>query len=176
MLAILFAHHLEGVSPAPEGESPEVQLMLKLISGEFAPPPYSPPMEKENKKETSPQTPCKEINKERVLSPSRSCISINRAEELFQSFWSAYPRKVGKQAARRKFAAIMRKLDEAEASALLSRMLKAVNAQAQSEQWSDMAFIPHPTTWLNQGRWEDEAEAPRRTEADIASELAAKYF
>jgi hypothetical protein len=29
-----------------------------------------------------------------------------------------------------------------------------------SEQWrrDDGRFIPHPATWLNQRRWEDEAE------------------
>ena len=37
-------------------------------------------------------------------------------------------------------------------------LLKAIAEQKQSAQWkkNDGEFIPHPTTWLNEGRWEDE--------------------
>ena len=176
VLAILFAHHINGITPSPEEETPEVRIVLKIIANEFAIPPYSPPIEKENKQESSPQTPLKEINKERDSTPTRSYISIKRVEELFESFWQAYPRKVGKQAAKRKFTTIMHRLDEAAAVKLLKRMLGAVETQGQSEQWADSAFIPHPTTWLNQGRWEDEGVAPQRSQADIERELAASYF
>ena len=68
----------------------------------------------------------------------------------FQKFWSAYPRKVGKDAARKAFAA--RNPD----AFLIEAMLSAVRAQAASEQWTESPrFIPHPSTWLIQGRWQD---------------------
>ena len=35
-------------------------------------------------------------------------------------------------------------------------MIEAVEQQKKSKQWSDSQYIPHPYTWLNQGRWEDE--------------------
>ena len=35
-------------------------------------------------------------------------------------------------------------------------MIEAVEEQKKSKQWSDPQYIPHPYTWLNQGRWEDE--------------------
>ena len=35
-------------------------------------------------------------------------------------------------------------------------MIEAVEQQKKSKQWSDPQYIPHPYTWLNQGRWEDE--------------------
>ena len=72
-------------------------------------------------------------------------------DELFAVFWKAYPRKVGKDAARKAFA---KRKPDAE---LLAKMLAAVARQAQSEQWrkKDGQFIPHPTTWLNRGQWED---------------------
>jgi hypothetical protein len=38
-------------------------------------------------------------------------------------------------------------------------MVGAVKAQRGSPQWAKDAgqFIPHLSTWLNEGRWQDEA-------------------
>ncbi|MCX7504540.1 hypothetical protein [Delftia tsuruhatensis] len=69
----------------------------------------------------------------------------------FGEFWSAYPRKVGKDAARKAFA--KRKPD----ADLLAKMLAAVAVQAKSTQWQRDGgqYVPHPSTWLNEGRWND---------------------
>jgi len=71
----------------------------------------------------------------------------------FEDFWSAYPKKVGKDAAAKAFA--RRKVDEM----LLASMLSAIGAQRRLEQWTRDGgqYIPHPATWLNEGRWQDEA-------------------
>lgn len=71
---------------------------------------------------------------------------------LFDTFWKAYPKKVGKDAASKAFA--KRKPDDK----LLGDILKAIEVQKTTEDWrkSDGQFIPHPATWLNQGRWMDE--------------------
>lgn len=73
-------------------------------------------------------------------------------DALFDEFWQAYPKKVGKDAARKAFA--KRKPDRV----LLDGMLRAVWRQRRSEQWTRESgrFIPNPATWLNQGRWQDE--------------------
>ena len=70
----------------------------------------------------------------------------------FDAFWSAYPRKVGKGIAFKSFEKI--KVDEA----LLNQMLKAISEQVKSEQWRKESgrYIPNPSTWLNQERWNDE--------------------
>jgi hypothetical protein len=72
----------------------------------------------------------------------------------FDGFWAAYPRKVGKDAARKAFD--KRKPD----STLLAQMLSAIARQIDTEQWRKDGgqFIPHPATWLNEGRWQDESE------------------
>jgi len=72
----------------------------------------------------------------------------------FERFWEAYPKKIGKGAALRAFKAVKQVND------LLPVILTAVERQKQSEQWrkDNGQFIPNPTTWLNQGRWEDEVE------------------
>jgi uncharacterized protein YdaU (DUF1376 family) len=70
----------------------------------------------------------------------------------FDDFWAAYPRKVGKDAAARAFA--KRRIG----SELLAALLGAVDAQKRWPAWAkdDGRFIPHPATWLNEGRWQDE--------------------
>ena len=37
-------------------------------------------------------------------------------------------------------------------------IIRVIEQQKQSEQWKKEGgqFIPHPATWLNQGRWADE--------------------
>lgn len=77
----------------------------------------------------------------------------------FDAFWSAYPKKVGKQAALKAFQ---------KANATLETMLTAIERQKSSAQWKkdNGQYIPNPATWLNQGRWEDEeyaaTNAPKR--------------
>lgn len=68
----------------------------------------------------------------------------------FDAFWSAYPKKVGKEAARKAFA----KIPKSE----IPNLVPAIENQKQSEQWKKDGgrYIPNPTTWLNQGRWQDE--------------------
>ena len=68
----------------------------------------------------------------------------------FDQFWSAYPRKVNKPGAQRAFAKI--NPDET----LLEKMLSAIDRQKASSQWQEPQYIPHPATWLNGHRWEDE--------------------
>ncbi len=77
------------------------------------------------------------------------------ADGRFEIFWAAYPAKVGKDAARKAFA--KRDVDEV----LLGQMLSAIEGQKASEKWAKDKgrYIPNPATWLNQGRWQDEAPA-----------------
>ena len=71
-------------------------------------------------------------------------ISINFAE-----FWAAYPRKVGKREAERKYEIATRKTDPGV-------ILAAVKRYAASRAGQDPAYTKHPATWLHQGCWEDD--------------------
>lgn len=71
-------------------------------------------------------------------------------DRLFDKFWSVYPRHEGKQNARKAFEKL--KVDEP----LLETLINAIVKQKQSAQWSDPQYVPHPATWLNGRRWEDE--------------------
>ena len=79
-----------------------------------------------------------------------SCSKEEKNESIFESFWKVYPRKVGKEKCRNWFKSHKPKED------LVQKMIEAVDEQKKSKQWSDPQYIPHPYTWLNQGRWEDE--------------------
>jgi hypothetical protein len=74
----------------------------------------------------------------------------------FDSFWSAYPRKTDKAAARKAWVKLKPDAD------LLAVMLAALERQKRSHQWAKNGgeFIPHASTWLNKRRWEDEPEPP----------------
>lgn len=68
----------------------------------------------------------------------------------FAAFWSAYPRKEGKAKAAKTWKT--QKLDS-----LADKIIADVDARiADPKQWDVAQFIPHPTTYLNQRRWEDE--------------------
>lgn len=78
----------------------------------------------------------------------------NGAEQRFDEFWAAYPKKTGKDAARKAFE--KRKPD----ADLLATMLGVLAAQRNSKDWlkDGGQFVPNPATWLNQGRWQDEVD------------------
>lgn len=71
---------------------------------------------------------------------------------LFSMFWDVYPRKQSKKEAINAFNKINPN-DE-----LLNVMISSIDRWSRSEDWlkDGGKFIPHPSTWLNQQRWEDE--------------------
>jgi hypothetical protein len=64
-----------------------------------------------------------------------------------ERFWTAYPRKAGKLAAIKSLDRV-RKAGGVTFDRLIAAIAKIPTADPQ--------FIPHPATWLNQGRWDDE--------------------
>ena len=74
----------------------------------------------------------------------------------FEAFWSMYPRKVKK-----KTAARIWKTKRLET--IFKKLVDDVTLRiAQDDQWQ-RGFIPHPTTYLTQERWNDEISKPRRS-------------
>lgn len=73
-------------------------------------------------------------------------------EDLFERFWSEYPRKVAKESARAEWALI------APDEALANRITSAVLTAMKSEQWRQDGgrFIPYPAKYLSEQRWNDE--------------------
>ena len=72
----------------------------------------------------------------------------------FEAFWTAYPKKVAKEAARKAWAKL--KPDETLGKAII----QAVENAKKTTDWKKEKgqYIPHPATYLNGKRWEDERD------------------
>ncbi len=66
----------------------------------------------------------------------------------FLKWYEIYPRKVGKPRAYKAWKKIN------PSTELKRKMVTAILNHAQSQQWQDEQYIPHPATWLNDERWE----------------------
>lgn len=89
----------------------------------------------------------------------RESISVDRGSTDwtdFEEVWTRYPKKVGKEAARKAW----KKLNGSRAQ--VEVLLLAIEKQKLSEQWQDVKYIPHLSTWLNGQRWTDEPTQERR--------------
>ncbi len=95
------------------------------------------------------------------------------ADRDFDAFWLAFPRRIGKGAARRAWA-------KASILATIPEIMAGVERYASVCKTKEKEFICHPSTWLNQERWTDEysnenkdlRNPPKRTWAEIKAERA----
>ena len=87
---------------------------------------------------------------------------------MFEQFWAIYPKKVDKKGSFRAFKNI-KKLKE-----VFPDILKAVEAQKRSVQWQkdNGQYIPNPTTYIHQERWNTVTEAD--TVQNIQDQMLAK--
>ena len=79
------------------------------------------------------------------------CAKKSNFDDGFEQFWNAYPKKVGKTAAKKSW-------DKAKPD--IDLVLIALLWQVNQVQWKkeNGQFIPNPSTYINQGRWLDEME------------------
>ena len=109
------------------------------------------------KQSAMPETETEAYTKEAETEPP---ISPKGDDSGFESFWNAYPegRKVGKKAALKAWKNLK------PSKSLTDRIVKAITKQAANGHFKGSrgeSFIPLPTTWLNQGRWDDQIQDPR---------------
>jgi hypothetical protein len=107
---------------------------------DVTPPPLSPPM----------------INNSTPPIPTPKTIKSTTDEPLFEGFWAAYPKKVGKGAARKAYRNALKR-------AFYDEILAGAKAYAASKP--DPQFTAHASTWLNADRWLDEPE--RKPSANV---------
>lgn len=110
--------------------------------------------------------------KQNVIPPP-PCVreEMTELEERFAGFWSSYPRKAGRTAAREAFMKI-NPTDE-----LTEEMLRAVALQSRSAQWQREGgrYVPSPAAWLEGRRWEDELPENGKAVSDEAKD-ADRWF
>lgn len=86
--------------------------------------------------------------------PVEPSVRIDRFEE----FWKVYPRREAKVAARKAF-------EKAVKSVGADAVLAGARRYAADPNLPDKQFVPLPTSWLNQGRWDDEPLPVRNQDA-----------
>lgn len=87
------------------------------------------------------------------LTPSPAPGAVGEATpDLFARFWGLYPNKKGKTAAEKAW----HKLKVTEA--LFTEIADGLGRYCVSREWTKDGgqYIPHPATWLNGKRWQDE--------------------
>lgn len=101
----------------------------------------------ENKTEQNESKSIRERDRDRYKEKEKEL------NDRFDRFWAAYPRKVAKENARKAFL----KINPNEE--MMDVILRELERQKNSLQWTkdNGQFIPHPATWLNGKRYEDEA-------------------
>lgn len=74
------------------------------------------------------------------------------AKKRFDLFWSAYPKKVGKKDAQKAWK------NAKVNTELFDKIMTAIGRARTTDQWQreNGRYIPNPSTWINQGRWDDE--------------------
>lgn len=84
-----------------------------------------------------------------------SCSSLMN-EVDFNTFYTAYPKHKAKDKAKHGFLKLNKDL--------LPTILKAIVEQKKTDQWrkDNGQFIPLPSTWINQKRWEDEINSSEK--------------
>ena len=104
------------------------------------------------------------IQSESESNPNPNPAKVRR--ERFARFWDAYPRKESKPQAQKNFDKINPD-DE-----LLETMLTAIERWKKTDQWREDGgkYIPHPSTWLNNRRWEDEPPKPSKSSGKVIAQ------
>lgn len=76
-------------------------------------------------------------------------------DQRFDAFWAAYPKRTGKAAALRWW------IKKKPSQEFTDMVLRALERQVVWPQWcrDGGQYIPNPTTWLSEGRWDDEQPA-----------------
>lgn len=88
------------------------------------------------------------IGKDRL---GKVSIEDTYAQKCFTNFWEMYPRKMARSKSEKSFCKVC--TDE-------NHYIQIMNGLARwNDYWStidDKQFVPYPTTWLNQERWNDD--------------------
>jgi hypothetical protein len=72
-------------------------------------------------------------------------------DDSFREFWSVFPRRVAKEAAAKAYAAAKKRGATDEA------LLDGAKRYARERAGQEPRYTKHPSTWLHDGCWEDEA-------------------
>jgi len=84
---------------------------------------------------------------------------LNGRDGWFNQFWNMYPKKIQRKTSEQKFKLHVK--DELTFNAVMLNL----SIMCKSNEWTkdNGQYIPNPTTYLNQHRWEDETKPTVKT-------------
>jgi hypothetical protein len=109
-----------------------------------------------------------------VVGAAVATTTADPIEEEFTRFWELYPRRVGRKKALSAYRA-------ARKAVSVEEIAQGLVAQLPDLRRREVSYVPHPATWLNQGRWADDprssaqASGRRNYEAEWAEARAAGH-
>lgn len=100
-----------------------------------------------------------ESAKDKVSKEKEGKLNAQQIANAFDAFWKAYPNKTAKKKAEQIYIRLLK--DAKDPALLVGEISIGLMRANQSPQWKKDGgqFIPHPSTWLNQERWNDEGRA-----------------
>jgi hypothetical protein len=81
---------------------------------------------------------------------------------LSEDLYASYPRHIGRGAALKAIEKALKKVPYGRLSAALQAYCRKVEAERTEDQ-----FIPHPATWFNQERYDDDMTPHPRAQAQL---------
>jgi hypothetical protein len=136
----------KGRSPKPLPEAPAKRADGQISKGQVA------PAERADGEVLKGQIDLLLENKSKKIEKQEDTIA-------FDQFWKLYPRKVAKPKARQAW-------NKAQINGALPEILQWISGALKSGAWNEEQYIPHPTTFLNQRRWEDPIPKTRKSQSD----------
>jgi hypothetical protein len=76
---------------------------------------------------------------------------------LFEDFWKNCPRKIAKKKTKSIYNNLIKKKEVTQ-----NILITAMERYSASVKNTEISFVVHPSTWLNQGRWEDKIEVKEK--------------
>ena len=99
---------------------------------------------------------------------------VAELDSMFEQFWKAYPKKVDPKGCKKKFIKIK------NLKQLFPTIMQALEIQKRSTQWNEEngRFIPNPSTWINQERWNTVNEVAEKQIAieDAVNDKVEDFF
>jgi len=120
-------------------------------------------VKKEIEKEKNIEIEIESQSKKEIEATACGAVSPG-AGEGFETFWKLYPKKIGREAARKAFAGV---------DVPVEVLVEALQKQKKWKQWTrdDGRYIPKAVTWLEERRWEDQPPAEQSLHPGAVGDL-----
>jgi len=110
-----------------------------------------------------------QVNNKRTLNNNVKNVKNNIYTSDFEIFWKLYPRKVGKPKA---FSSFKKAVKSNESQLIIDSLKNHLTIWSGQE----IEYIPHPTTWLNQERYNDQVSKPDKKLLNVEVVQMKKYI